>query len=266
MHVFYINLDREVRRRAHIESQLGSLGLAAERLPAVTPADLTDPVHSASTGAVRISPPELACLHSHRRLWQEIVARGLRAALIVEDDVLLSPRLPHLLLMLDQAPLDLDVVRIETQEEDVRLGRPTFEANGIGLRTIHSVVWGCGGYVVTREGAQRLLGPLARFDLPVDHIIFNYHEGTSRQLRIRQAFPAGIANGYAIAHQYHSDEFPSTLEPERSRRGERRADLQHRTTIMIGGWGSIVSSWRDGARAWFNRRFRGIETTTIPLL
>jgi glycosyl transferase, family 25 len=269
MHIFYINLEAASDRRSFMDTQLADLGLAAERIPAVTPEYLTEDIIAAasSSGRLSVSPPELACTMSHRKAWQEITTRRLPMALILEDDVYLSRALPKLLELIEPACASLDIVRIETQNASMRLGRLDALVQGIELRSIHSVAWGCGGYIVTRSGAAKLLGPLSRYDIPVDHIIFDYHYPTARRLRTRQAIPAGVANGLAALH-HGAPVFDSSLDPHRRDRHNRRVAErpQWRKVPEIESWETRLLNVRDRLRKSFDRKVRGIHEHRIPLM
>jgi glycosyl transferase family 25 len=269
MRIFYINLDHETGRRDHTEAQLSALGLTAERIAATVPADLPQQLLDQACNPNQrrfVSPGELACTMSHRNAWERIVNERLPMALILEDDVYLSKRLPRLLDVVEPFGATLDIIRLETQYDNIRLGPPTYRDDGIALRPIHSVVWGCGGYIVTQAGAAKLLGPLSRFNAPVDAIIFDYHFGLSKQLRTRQAVPAGIANGSA-AVTIQGSLFASTLEPSRSqRRLHEPTGLKRISAQATLRWGGKWSGFRDNIRNWINRVLRGIEIVEVPLL
>jgi GR25 family glycosyltransferase involved in LPS biosynthesis len=82
----YINLDRSVERRQAMEDQLRRIRLADryERFAAIDAPDVAD--HG------RILPGEAACFHSHYQALMKVKSSG-SAVHILEDDVLLSPRL-----------------------------------------------------------------------------------------------------------------------------------------------------------------------------
>jgi len=269
MQIFYLNLDTEPGRRAYMEAQFAEAGVSGERVKAITPRDIVPDVLRQACDKTRrhwVSPTELACTMTHRLAWREIIERNLPMALILEDDVVLSHRLPELLAAVEPLSDGLDVIRIETQQPDVRLGQPDRRNDTVELRQIHMVVWGCGGYIVTNAGARRLLGPLSRLDVPVDAAIFNYHLGIANQLRTRQAVPAGIANGDA-ARQLKGEVFATTIGAVRRPTDEPEpTGLRSATDAAVRRWGGIVSRRRDRIRGWLDRRLRGIEAVDIPLL
>ena len=66
---FYINLDRRLDRRKEIEAELGNLGVAYERFP-----------------AIKTIPGCIGCALSHLAVLKEARSRGYKNVLIFEDD------------------------------------------------------------------------------------------------------------------------------------------------------------------------------------
>ena len=93
----FINLDRADERRRFMHAGAARLGLALERFAALTPDDVPEPVHRAlSTRWERpMTRIELAVFLSHRALWER-AAVSERGLVILEDDVVLSPRISRL--------------------------------------------------------------------------------------------------------------------------------------------------------------------------
>lgn len=105
MHIFVINLEKDVARRDSISAQLDSLGLAYEIVPGVYGANLTvkeralvyDDRKAKLHRARSLVPAEIGCALSHLRVYHTIVERGLDTALILEDDVELPANLKEVL-------------------------------------------------------------------------------------------------------------------------------------------------------------------------
>ena len=94
MKIFVLNLERAVERRQSMLQHLSGLGIEAEILPAVEGARLPPSSLPAGTDP-RLSPGEVGCYLSHVRFWEIVVERGLEHAIVLEDDVLCSPRLRY---------------------------------------------------------------------------------------------------------------------------------------------------------------------------
>lgn len=266
MQIFYINLDRDTDRRDYLEAQLARAGLSAERVSALTPGDLDPALIAMACDATRrpfVTPAELACLMSHRKAWGFVVARNLPFALILEDDAMLSPRVAEFAAEAPMLVRDADVLRVETDHPGLRVGPPLKRGTKIvQVHRLYGYDWGGAGYIVTRQGAEKLLGPLARYDLAVDSLLFDYHFGTARKLRRLQAVPAIVANGDAAEH-LGGRMFESNLETARIGRywrkrqgGRRRERPLDQNFIAV----------RNRLRRWANKTFRGIVEIDVPLL
>ncbi len=95
--LFVINLAKSQNRRAHMQQQLGSLGLSYEFIKAVDgkaikERDLPPIDHAfAEKLSYRKAPTkaEIGCALSHLKAYQKIVREGMEYACIMEDDVLI---------------------------------------------------------------------------------------------------------------------------------------------------------------------------------
>jgi glycosyl transferase family 25 len=220
MPIFYINVAASLARRRNMEGRLAALGLASERIDAVTPEDLPEAYIARYCTPGRFSlqwvnVKELACTLSHRKAWQLVADRNLPAALILEDDAILSSNLHAAL-----SPLQLDgidVVHIETRQ------LPVMIESGTGLRRIFSYHPGAAGYVVTRAGARKLLESRG-FSFPVDDLIFDPRGPMFDRLQIRQLVPATCIPAEVAGMENLSD-----IGDRRGRTSEmdRRRQLPH---------------------------------------
>lgn len=171
--IFYINLASRPDRREFMETQLRELGLEGTRVEAVTPADISpEDIARYCNGAnpSYLRKTELACTLSHERVWQVLLETKADRALVFEDDVRISSRLPRFLA--DMGPSDAEIIRIETD------GRPTrvfpihqTTDDGIGLRRFRSAPYGTAGYIIGRSAATKLLGHPALRHRQVDMVM-----------------------------------------------------------------------------------------------
>jgi len=184
MRLYLINLARRPDRLAAMLRQAVPLGLRLERVEAVDAAreDASavdrwfEPISAKGGGPLgEIPRGDKACLLSHRRAWELFAASGDGHAVFLEDDVRLSASARALLTSDDWIPADVAVVKLEhygppgqavllTQlraiGEDFRMGR---------MLSRHT---GAAAYILSRDAARMLLDE-TRFDLPVDHLLFN---------------------------------------------------------------------------------------------
>lgn len=154
---FYINLDRDVSRRARLEAELTNCRLSAERIPAVDGRAVPDWLQSFYDD--RMEPGEVGCSASHLTIYRIIVERNLPFALILEDDARIeTDSLGAIEAAAKMAPHGWDIIRlIETSS------RPTQRIVEIDqrrtlvryLRVPRSTT----GLVVSQSGARKLLTP-----------------------------------------------------------------------------------------------------------
>lgn len=97
--VFYINLDTRPDRRSRMEAQCKKLGVTPHRLSAITKIQVSQNLDLRSKNNLKLgfksssldidSLGQLACFHSHREAWKQILERNLEKAWILEDDAIL---------------------------------------------------------------------------------------------------------------------------------------------------------------------------------
>ena len=177
MRTYLINLTRRADRLAAMTRQAGGFDL--ERVEAVD-ARTTEPaaldrwfVPGGPLG--EIPKGDKACLLSHRLAWQQFLATSDRHAVFLEDDVRLSPGAPALLADDGWIPAEAAVVKLEhygPQGQRVLLRGLRPVQSGFQVGRMLSRHTGAAAYVLSRAAAEMLLREM-RFDLPVDHLLFN---------------------------------------------------------------------------------------------
>ncbi len=189
---FYINLDRVPERAAFMEGQLARAGLTdrSARMPAVDArrAPLS-PRYVPHRWGPRweMTASEVACFESHRALWQRIVDERIEAAMILEDDMLLSARLDAHLSAVPRAGIGWDVVKLDGVPQPARFG-PAVALPGVQgvLRPIRQTVASAGCYLLSRAAAAALLARSERYCDHLDDFVFDPTAG----LRLWQCMPA----------------------------------------------------------------------------
>jgi GR25 family glycosyltransferase involved in LPS biosynthesis len=187
---FYINLDRVPERRTYIESHFKDRGVAnVVRLSAT---DAKDPAAFKTSrfrpglgGRWDMADSAIACFESHRRVWQEIAERDLPAAVVFEDDVVLSENAMEVIEQIANRAISFDVVKIDYSPKNLRFG-PEQAINHVALRPILQTASSAGGYVVSRSGCQKLLEWSEEFGDHLDDFVFSPRS----DWRLLQAFPA----------------------------------------------------------------------------
>ena len=96
---FLINLDRHPDRLATAQTRLSQAGVKAVRMPAVDGASLSPAARRAAVARFHAvlargrlyTPGQIGCTLSHQAVYRRMIDENTPAALILEDDVLLTP-------------------------------------------------------------------------------------------------------------------------------------------------------------------------------
>lgn len=175
--VYLINLPEHPDRRQHSVEQLRRCGLLdalvftgavnGRELAAERVRDLYDAQRNARTYPKPLSPGEIGCYASHLECWRRIVASGEALALVLEDDVRLDDDLAEVIGELLRAGPKFDMVKlIGRDRESIRR-----RVLGMGTRSLieyFRVPSWTGAYLVSRDGARKLLQARRRFFRPID--------------------------------------------------------------------------------------------------
>ncbi len=177
MRIYLINLARRPDRLAAMTAEARGLPLtriAALDAASAEPAGI-DHWFAGGGPLGEIPRGDKCCLLSHRSAWETFVATGDAHAVFLEDDVRLSPSAAALLTSDGWIPPSVQVVKLEhygPPGQRVLLNdlRPVGEDFMLGrMLSRHT---GAAAYILSRGAAQALLGE-TRFNLPVDHLLFN---------------------------------------------------------------------------------------------
>jgi glycosyl transferase family 25 len=179
MDIYLINLARRPDRRATMELQAEKLGLALTRLDARDARDMdmgtADRWFQPDGPLGEIPRGDKCCSLSHRDAWQRLADSGADYAAILEDDVVLKDGARFVLGDADWIPKGMDLIKLEhygPASQSVLLSDFADVGHGFRLARMHSRHTGAAAYILSRRAAQILLA-IPRFDLPVDHLLFN---------------------------------------------------------------------------------------------
>ncbi|KAJ1975854.1 hypothetical protein H4R35_002959 [Dimargaris xerosporica] len=153
-HVYIINLKSRTDRRDLMSILMQYAGLDVEFFPGTTP-DMLGLVPGKEQRPKSLSGAQLACWRSHMNVYQDIVTKGYRHALILEDDVDLEANTKDLLVeMIPRLPKDWDLFyagrcgAVNTKDR--------VDNQSPSLLKFYKM--GCThGYMVSLRGARRLL-------------------------------------------------------------------------------------------------------------
>lgn len=197
MHSMIIHMPGSSKRAANVEHLLFSLpdaevveavngrAVATDLSADLRPGDLHRPHYPFA-----LSPGEIGCFLSHRRCWQRIVKAGWDYALIVEDDLALTPEIwGDALALIDRRANTESFIRLPAKRREMPAAQHDQEGESklflpkvIGLQTV--------AQVVGRAAAQRLLAATETLDRPVDTFLqMHWVHGQ----RIQTILPNGVS-------------------------------------------------------------------------
>ena len=203
MYAYVINLARSVDRRAHITAELKKTGLDYEIITAVDgrDLDLSDPTIVDPSLATKTASMAGAagCAFSHLSAYRKIIADGLDAALMLEDDVILPSDLGILAdAVADQlAGAEVVLLSYNTPYPPCKLGRegsihlPSSRLLALPI-DINQWLMSSGAYIITREACERMIKCAPPVRVPIDDWRFFYREGVLD--RVRCVTPVPVPN------------------------------------------------------------------------
>jgi glycosyl transferase family 25 len=179
MDIYLINLARRPDRRTTMELQAQKLGLTLTRLDARDARDADmgtmDRWFQPAGPLGEIPRGDKCCSLSHRDAWQRLIDSGGAYGAVLEDDVVLKDGARIVLGSGDWIPKGIDLIKLEhygPPGQSVLLSDFTDVGQGFRIARMHSRHTGAAAYILSRRAAEILLA-IARFDLPVDHLLFN---------------------------------------------------------------------------------------------
>lgn len=168
-------MPRSVQRWKEISSQLDKLGLPYERVEGRNAADFskeTLSIYFSEKNNRRNFPRpltlgEIGCYVSHIKCWQKIAQEGLDFAVVLEDDVVLSNKLPAALQFLEEKIFKWNFIRLQIEEKT----RILYKKRDYRDFSLHEYIRTSGcmwGYALNLKTAKILLKNLIPFGMPVD--------------------------------------------------------------------------------------------------
>lgn len=190
-HVYYINLDRAADRRAGMEERLGLLaaeGVEHTRVSAVDgsklkPEDLKVYDHDIARrkfglGSNRMTPNEIACTLSHARVLQAILDAGHDYAVVLEDDVQLSPAFGAAIKAAGEIKTGYDLIYLNqhVRRRHRRIETIKTTAGPSDIVRMYYTQPCSYSYLVSRKGARKLLDHMFPIIAQYDVFLQRYWE------------------------------------------------------------------------------------------
>jgi glycosyl transferase family 25 len=185
--VYVINLKRSPERRAFMSESLARAGIAPTFVTAVDgrERDWKEPVRGA------LAKTEAALILSHRRVWRSFLRGRADFVVVLEDDAHVGEGFRELLAS-DWRHCDFDVAKLETICSPAWISKRGAQVCDRALHALGAEHFGTAGYVVSRDGAQKLVRLTRALNQPLDHMMFGRQAVFERRLRVLQLVPAVI--------------------------------------------------------------------------
>ncbi len=182
--VLVINLERSEKRMAEINSRLLKVKLPYTRISAVDGSKLSqtdiDSNYSQTLNSKTYRRPlslgEIGCYMSHKKCWQYVVDNNLSNCLILEDDAELDARLPDLITLIQSYDQPWDVIKLCDPPKHKKIVDSLTLNDDFKLCQYKKIPSRATGYLLSYEGAVKLLNARDRFGRPVDDDMQFYWE------------------------------------------------------------------------------------------
>ncbi len=203
LRVLLLNLKSAKDRFDFQKEQARTLGLDLHRIEGIADTDISDGTfHQLAFDWERpLRRTELACFLSHKRAWQDVVEKH-SPALILEDDAVLSTRLPQIL---DELSLrqGLDLVTLEIRGRKKHVGRRHLPLDATAhLLRLYQDRTGAAAYVLWPAGAKKLLERFERKGAALaDAFLYSAYELRAYQLEPAAAIQADHCRIYGISER-----------------------------------------------------------------
>jgi len=248
--VYVINLDRRPDRLAYMSGQLDGLGLAWRQVPAVDAKTVPDaelaPEVALSGHRVRMGRGSQCCAVTNFRIFRKLAEGDTPAALILQDDVQLSPEVVPFLRDASWLPDGIGLIQLEKygRRSSTRLAGPalgTSPVPGRQVRRLFSRTGGAGAFIVTKQAARTILNRKSVLDVPIDHFLFSPNASW--------VFGAvGVAIVTPALAVQRQDDFDSDIAAERQSNPKPLPARRRRLWMEVNRAPMQALAWARGAR------------------
>lgn len=207
--IFVINLKEDKDRWRNIFGQINAFGLPFSRFDAYrgeyVPQPWKEQFFPKTKRAVLSHPTltsgEIGCYASHLACMNMLLEGNHPAAIILEDDIIIDPRLPDIISNIEKIPENWDIVHLSGQPKSSFFQLSNFTPD-FELIKFSRIPTGALGYIVSRSGAQKFISNkqniVRRF--PNDIEVRNAH---IRRLNVYGCLPPPVS---------HNLNFRSTID------------------------------------------------------
>lgn len=182
-HIFCISLDRFPEKWERVKQKMNSLGIEIEKISACDGLELDETkISKASTPSVEYtlkygrslhrempSVGAIGCYLSHVKIWKKIIQKNLQNVLILEDDFHI-PDIKAIKEYLKFLPKNYHTAFLGYFKQLTQIDHKESKINDYWTFN-PSLLFGTYGYLISREGAERLLEKAFPIEMQVDSYI-----------------------------------------------------------------------------------------------
>jgi len=158
-----------------------------------------------------MSKGEIGCYASHFSIWQDMLDRNVRQAIVLEDDTLVDWAYLERLARIDLHAIGIDYLRLYAKRPTwQRVVRRDFLQHSRTIVELIGLAYGTQGYAITREGAEKLVEHCRIVRRPVDDAM---DRSWAHGLPNLALYPAPILEA-AIASDIGASRFAPKNDPQ----------------------------------------------------
>ena len=170
--IMVVSLESAEARRAAFAARAAGTSLAWRFFDACTgpaPGMTIDEAAIRGNKGRPMSKGEIGCYASHFSIWQDIIARGVRQAIILEDDTVVDWAYLEPLAHTDLHAEGIDYLRLYAKRPTwQRVVRRDFLQHSRTIVELIGLAYGTQGYAITLDGARRLAKHCRTVRRPID--------------------------------------------------------------------------------------------------
>ena len=170
--ILYINLNRRPERNKNVTEQVSKINLQyiTERVEAVDgsaiditkiPSDIisiegkVNAMNDDLKAGLPLTRGAIGCALSHKKVYEKIINDNLQSALIIEDDITFDDNFMDKLKIISyNTPKEYDIIYLGYSDGSIQHIGPNV-TNDTFIKS--DKIYGTFGYIVTKEGAKKLL-------------------------------------------------------------------------------------------------------------
>ena len=180
MKVFVISIKRFTKRRSLIKKMLKRIDLKYEFFEGVDGRSISEidlKKYSKDSSFKEIGRDltlgEIGCALSHIKLYEKILKLNIKKALILEDDVIVSPFIKKILNNIHKLPKNWDLINFHTETKQMLFGNYIYKKYQIAKFAKNARIERCSCYLLNIRGVKKILKHAYPVRMPADGLAGN---------------------------------------------------------------------------------------------